>query len=91
MKSLCAGCKYEFRNDFSCEFCDGSDYERPTNNSARVFEKGKSYVCVAKCPELDRDSSRHCHMIITTNEGLALANDFECPCGNKDLWDGIKV
>ena len=49
----------------------------------------KKYICIAKCPELDIDGSKHC--IATENEtkfGTPYNVDY-CPCGNETIWKEI--
>lgn len=47
----------------------------------------KKYICVAKCPELDCDNSKHC---VTTNpNNPSSLYDYDCPCGNRPEWEEI--
>lgn len=45
----------------------------------------KKYICVAKCPELDHDNSKHC---VTNNPNNPFPlYDYDCPCGNCPIWE----
>ena len=47
----------------------------------------KKYICVAKCPELDYDNSKHC---VTKNPTQPFPlYDYDCPCGNCPIWQEI--
>lgn len=54
-----------------------------------TFEVGKRYICVAKCPELDRNKARHCCVSVVSNGTIAYMENHECPCGNLDKWEEI--
>lgn len=48
----------------------------------------KKYICVAKCPELDYDNSKHC---ITENPKQPFPlYDYDCPCGNCPKWEELQ-
>ena len=48
----------------------------------------KKYICVAKCPELDYDNSKHC---VTDNpEQPFPLYDYDCPCGNCPIWEELQ-
>lgn len=40
------------------------------------------FICVAKCPELDKDNSKHCCKEVSTELELKELRNKECPCGN---------
>ena len=51
----------------------------------------KKFICVSKCPELDRDNSKHC---TDTEENINYKKDMckdYCPCGNIANWKEIKI
>lgn len=55
-----------------------------------TFEIGKKYICVAKCPELDRTKEHHCCMEVTSDEAIEYLMNHDCPCGNIDKWEEQK-
>lgn len=42
------------------------------------------YICIAQCPELDSDGSKHC-VVDDPNEMYEWYADG-CPCGNNPNW-----
>ena len=66
------------------------NYESSKNDKQRKEDEGKcqKYICVAKCPELDYDNSRHC---VTENPKHPFSfRDYDCPCGNYPKWKEIQ-
>ena len=51
----------------------------------------KEFICIAKCPELDEDNSKHCTATEEeTKYGTPNNVDF-CPCGKKPIWKRLEV
>lgn len=48
------------------------------NNQDDVY-----YMCIAKCPELDEDGTKHCRQSMTKLESCV---DDYCPAGNFEYW-----
>lgn len=50
----------------------------------------KEYICIARCPELDRDKAKHC--VATKEEREKREERFGqfCYCGNRETWKELK-
>jgi hypothetical protein len=46
----------------------------------------ETYICVAKCPELDYNNTSHCIKVVKTKEDLFNLHNDECPCGNNSYF-----
>lgn len=88
-------CLHPKRDDSKCVHYHGridpSDYCTLFTFKAdmRKEDEGemKKYICVAKCPELDYDNSRHC-IADNPNNPFPLY-DYDCPCGNCPIWEEL--
>ncbi len=49
--------------------------------------KLKRYICVANCPELDKEKEMHCIKNVNSEEDYFNMLNSECPCGNYSKWE----
>lgn len=51
--------------------------------------ENKVLTCVAKCPELDCDNSKHCKVLEIEYKNIITERDY-CPCGNREIMIEFK-